>query len=126
MPGAGGCSRELGSDRRGFGCVGAANPLGGRSRSLVVTWLICHKASAALVYLLLLSEVFLGVNGSCKALLSSLQGSASVTCVSEAQVQGQSNVRGMRASKGGEDAQGKAVFLLAVGFGHGGERRAAT
>lgn len=59
--------------------------------------------------------------GPCKALLSSLKAQAvSLVLLGPALTVGSQSSMG--ASKRGEDAQRKAVFLLRMGFGHGGER----
>lgn len=82
--------------------------------------LIGHKASSALVYLHLSPQDFPGAPWALQRSAVIAEGSVSLVLLATALTVGSQSSMG--ASKRGEDAQRKAVFLLRMGFGHGGER----
>lgn len=87
--------------------------------------LIGHKASSALVYLHLSPQDFPGAPWALQSFAVIAKGSGSVTRVTGHSIdcwESKQCQSSMGASKRGEDVQRKAVFLLRMGFGHGGER----
>lgn len=88
--------------------------------------LIGHKASSALVYLHLSPQDFPAAPWALQSSAVISKGSSSVIRVSEGTaltVGSQSNVKAAQEHpREGADAQGKAVFLLRMRFGHSGQR----